>query len=89
MSPVAFIPPTTCNSVLGEFVLIPILSLPASEKNKLASPFPSILKSTSADDSLNIKVPPSRDVLPDTVNVPFAFMFHASSNTSNIVEPSV
>ena len=64
----ALIPPTTCNSVEGEFVFIPTLSLPASVKNKFASPLPSILKSKSADDSLNTKVPPSRDVLPDTVS---------------------
>ena len=50
IAPVALIPPTTCNSVEGEPVLIPTRSFPASVKNKLASPFPSILKSTSADD---------------------------------------
>ena len=50
IAPVAFTPPTTCNSVEGEAVLIPILSLPASVKNKFASPLPSILKSTSAYD---------------------------------------
>ena len=86
--PVALIPPTTCNSVEGEAVLIPILSLPASVKNKFASPLPYILKSKSALDSLKTNVPPSSDVLPLTVNVPFAFMLPASSNTSNIVDPS-
>ena len=43
IAPVAFIPPTTCNSVEGEAVLIPILSLPASAKHNVASPLPSIL----------------------------------------------
>ena len=41
---------TMGSSVEGEPVLIPTRSFPASVKNKLASPFPSILKSTSADD---------------------------------------
>ena len=81
-------PPTTCNSVEGEPVLIPTRSFPASVKNKLASPLPSILKSTSADHSLNIKLPPSNSTFPATVNVPFADMFPQSANTSNIVEPS-
>ena len=67
IAPVALTPPTTCNSVEGEFVFIPILSLPASVKNKFASPLPSILKSKSADDSLNTKVPPSKITLPATV----------------------
>ena len=35
IAPVALTPPTTCNSVEGEFVFIPILSLPASVKISL------------------------------------------------------
>ena len=64
--PVALTPPTTSNSVEGEFVFIPTRSLPASVKNRFASPLPSILKSRSADDSLNTNVPPSSDVFPVT-----------------------
>ena len=40
--------------VVGVAVPIPILSVDASTKNKFASPLPSILKSTSALDSLNV-----------------------------------
>ena len=42
-----------CNRLSGLDVPIPIRSLPASTLNKLSSPLPSILKSTSAPPSLN------------------------------------
>ena len=47
--------PVTSNVLEGEALLIPIRSLPASEKKRWVAVLPSILKSRSADDSLNTK----------------------------------
>ena len=58
------------NALVGEDVPKPILSAEPSEKKACVNVFVSILKSTDALESLKVKLPPSKSILPVALTAP-------------------